>query len=123
MRQLPQLIVGRVPWLGLNLAGLPRLRHLTSPLCGQLHERHSSAQRRSWVRQVDPWRQGKSLPLEGLGIDGEIGASAVGTALDNDPWMKAFLHCFDVSDHANHPPLLLEAMERADGFIKSSLIE
>ena len=75
------------------------------------------------MRQIGLWRQGKSLPLDGLGIDGELGASAIGTALDNDPWMKAFLHCFDVSDHTNHPPLLLEAMERADGFIKSSLIE
>ena len=63
-----------------------------------------------------------SFPL-GLGIDGELGASPVGTALDNDAWMKTFLHCFDMSDHADHPPLLLEAMERADGFIESSLVK
>ena len=34
LRQLPQLIVGRVPWLSLNLAGFPRFRHLTSRSAG-----------------------------------------------------------------------------------------
>ena len=56
-------------------------------------------------------------------IDREFRTSPIGTPFDDNARMEAFLHRLHVRDDPHHPSVFLEAVQRADGFIKRVLVE